>query len=150
MAAARAADARTYAGDTLATAEKALSQYDAAVDQRDYKQALRLALEARDRAYEATRRSGDEKAAARSRAEHLAHEVEELIRDAEVRATQPGLGRAALERLRASTRSAASVLQETRSDLAAQRYRAAASALAPIAECLRADLAAASAARRSR
>ena len=69
MAAARAADAAIYAPEGLQAAEAALQKYDEAVAQRDYRQALNLAIEARDKAYEAAKQAGDAKAAARSQAE---------------------------------------------------------------------------------
>jgi len=150
LAAARVAEAGTYAEAALSTAEQAFARYDAAVADRDYKQALRLAIEARDGAYDAARRAGDEKAARRSQAEHLAREVEGLIGDVEVRATQTGLARASAERLKASARSAAKVLQEARSNLAAERYALVTSALTPVGEGLRAELTETATPRRSR
>jgi hypothetical protein len=85
IAAARAAGAATYAPQTLAIAESALDGYSAAVQQRDYREALRLALEARDTAFLATRAAGDEKAAQRSRAERLMAEAAPLINTLESR-----------------------------------------------------------------
>ena len=64
VAAARAADAAIYAPEGLQAAEAALQKYDEAVAQRDYRQALNLALEARDQAYEAAKQAGDAKDAA--------------------------------------------------------------------------------------
>ena len=51
LAAARAAQAAVYAPAELKLADSALADYDAAVAQRDYRQALRLAIEARDGAF---------------------------------------------------------------------------------------------------
>jgi len=69
IAAAKTADAERYAPDELRAAETALHNYDAAVAARDYRQALRLAMDAQVSASEAAKRAGDEKALARSHAE---------------------------------------------------------------------------------
>ena len=50
LLAARTADTTTYAPEELAAAEAALASYDRAVADRDYRQALGRALEAREKA----------------------------------------------------------------------------------------------------
>jgi hypothetical protein len=143
LAAARAADAATYAPDELKTAEAALAQYDGAVSQRDYLQALRMALEARDGAYEAAKRAGDEKAAARSQAESLLAEVDALARAGNARLTGaagPRPSGAAADRLRNTLHPVPAALQEARSRLDRQDYRGAIATLTPIAEALRRQL----------
>src|SRR5262249_3217939 len=63
IATARAADAATYASDDLQAAQGFLEKYDQAVQQRDYRQALGDAIDARDRAYGAARQAALQKAA---------------------------------------------------------------------------------------
>jgi len=140
LTAARDAGAATYASDTLATAEAALARYDAAVAERDYRQALRLAIEARDAAYEAARRATVEKTAAETRAAVLARQVETLIQEAERRASEGGTPRARAERLRAAVRTATAALQEARSQTGAMHYREAIATLEPVQASLTAEL----------
>ena len=140
LAAARAADAATYAPEELKAAETALAQYDAAVGAGDYRQALSLALAARDGAYEAARRASDEKAAARGEAEQLAAELEALTRAATARLGGVGGPRpaaAAAQRLREALRPAASALQEARARLDRQDYRGAIDSTRPVLDLLR-------------
>jgi hypothetical protein len=139
ISAARAADAALYAPDDLAAAERALSQYDAAVAQHDYRLALRLAVDARDDAFQAARKASDAKAAARSRAEALLGELERLQRagTTRLRTGSGRLGGPAIDRLRGEVSQASTTLQEARSDVAAQKYMDAVSRLAPATERLR-------------
>jgi hypothetical protein len=67
--AARAAGADTFAPDELRDAEQALEESETAVTQRDYRLALRYALDARERAHEAARAAANRKADARGDAE---------------------------------------------------------------------------------
>jgi hypothetical protein len=130
IAAARAADAATYAPDELKAAEAALARYDAAVADHDYRQALSLAIEARDGAYDAAKRAGNEKAAARGEAERLLGELGTLVRTAQARVAGPPRPSAATAaRLRATVRSAQKVLQEARSQVDAQQFQPATTAL---------------------
>jgi hypothetical protein len=136
IAAAREAEAATYAPVDLRTAEDALQKYDAAVAQRDYRQALSLALEARDTAYQAAKRSGDEKAAARSLAERLVDDATQLIQTGHTHLkTQP-----APARLRAAMTAAESALQDARAAVSRQDYRGAVTSLTPVVEDLKAEL----------
>jgi hypothetical protein len=64
-----AAGADTYAKEEFAAAQQALANAKAAVEQRDYRLALNHALDSRERAGEAARQAGDNKAAARAAAE---------------------------------------------------------------------------------
>lgn len=153
IAAARAAGAATYAEADIKTAESALSQYDAAVSQRDYRQALRLAIEARDGAYTAARLAADEKAAARSDAERLTVVLEGLLTSANARlsgAAGPRPAARVAERLRASVTSGQQTLQKSRSLLETQDYRGAVARLRPVVDALQKDLAPASSGRRGR
>ena len=69
--AARAAGAEIWAPDELAAATSALTRYDAAVAQRDYRQALSHALEARERASAAAKKAAADKSTRRGEIERL-------------------------------------------------------------------------------
>jgi hypothetical protein len=64
--AARAAGAPTYAAEEFEAAVAALERSQAAVTERDYRQALSLALDARERAQEAARAAAENRARLRS------------------------------------------------------------------------------------
>lgn len=145
LVAARAAEAATYAPADLQAAEAALQKYDEAVAQRDYRQALNLAQEARDRAYDATTHATSEKTAARGLAEKLVAELDALSKAASARlagAGPPGprLTSQAAERLRAALRAAPGVLQEARALLDQRDYRGATLRLTPAVEALRREI----------
>jgi hypothetical protein len=145
LAAARRAGAATYAPAELKAAEAALSQYDAAVALGEYRQALGLALDARDKAYEAARRAADERAAAKSQAERLITGVEAGIATAKTRLSgsgSPRLTGQAASRLRGTLKTAVGALQEARSAMKAENFRAVVAALTPIEANLQRDLAA--------
>ena len=69
--AARAAGAATYAPDELTSAEQSLARYADAVAERDYRQALSHALDARERATAAAAKAASDKANLRGEAERL-------------------------------------------------------------------------------
>jgi hypothetical protein len=143
VAAARAANAATYAPDDLQAAEADLQKYDEAVAQRDYRQALNLAIEARDRAYEAAKAATAARDAAQAQATRLAGEVESLLKTAGARldgTATPRVTGTAAERLRASVRSATQALQEARTLIDRQDFRGAIVRLTPAAETLRREL----------
>ena len=143
LTAARAADAATYAADELAASEAALKKYDDAVAQRDYRQALNAAMDARDRAYEAAKQAGNAKAAAMSDAAKLLGELDALSKIANTRltgavATRP-TGPAA-DRLRTAAHAAGPAMQEARSLLDNKDYRGAVRTLTPAVDALRREL----------
>lgn len=113
--AARTAGAATYAADQLTSATTALGRYDQFVAERDYKQALSAAIEARDLAFEAGR-------AAKARQQALAGDVSRLaaLLDASIAAAEADLktrGRVPARQqaaLRKSRANAAVALQEAR------------------------------------
>ncbi|HSL21573.1 MAG TPA: DUF4398 domain-containing protein, partial [Vicinamibacterales bacterium] len=80
--AARAAGAETFAAAEYRDARQALTQSQEAVTQRDYRLALRYALDARERAQEAARTAANHKAEARGRAERALGNAETALRDA--------------------------------------------------------------------
>ncbi len=135
IAAARAAGAAVYAPDALETAERALAQYDAAVADRDYRQALRLAIEARDGAYTAARLAADRKADARSAAERLATDVAARLEDVQGRLAALPASRshsAAADTLRALQQSGSEALQEARTAIGDGEFRSAIDRLEPV------------------
>ena len=143
LAAARAADAAIYAPEEMNAAIAALQKYDAAVAQRDYRLALSLALDAFNGANDAAKRAGNEKAAARSRAEALAAELDALLKTAAARlvgTAMPRLAGATADRVRQNLPTATGSLQEARTRIGASDYRGAAALIAPIVEQFRADL----------
>jgi hypothetical protein len=145
LAEARAAGAETYAPGELQTAEAALQKYDGAVAQRDYRQALSYAQDARDQAFAAAKHAATEKADALARANQLIAELESLTKLAAARlsgtgAAGPRLTSPASERLRAALRTAPAALQEARSLLEQQDYRGAVLRLTPVVEAFRRDL----------
>lgn len=136
IAAAREAGAALYASTDLKTAEDALLKYDAAVAQHDYRQALSLAVEARDTAYQAAKRAADQKAAARADAERLLADAEQAIQEARTHLR----GANAPARLRALVPALESSMQDARSALAHQDYLTAMTGLRPEVEAVRAEL----------
>lgn len=142
LAAARAADAATYAAETLQAAEASLAKYDEAVAQHDYRQALNAALAARDQAYEAAKEASNRKAEARSQSEALFNELETLQTTATARLSAT-VGRpigAAAERLRAALKPVPDTLQKARALLARQDYAGAIRELTPVVTALRKEL----------
>ena len=145
IAAAHAAEAVTYAPAELATAEQAIAQYDEAVAQRDYRQALNFAMEARDRAYVASRVAGEQKAAARSQAERLFADYGQLVTAAKTRLSATGAARLrppVVDRVRTAVRRAPDLLQESRARIDKADFRGAVKLLEPAVQALRQDLAA--------
>jgi hypothetical protein len=143
LAAARAADAEIYAADQLRAAEAALEKYDSAVAQHDYRQALNYALDARDRAYDAAKEAGNEKAALRSQAELLLSDLESLTKTGNARLAGTAGARptgAAAERLRSALHAAPAALQEARSLLEHRDYRGAVNRLTPVVAAFRREL----------
>jgi hypothetical protein len=125
IAAARAASAEVYAADELLAAEAALGRYDEAVAQKDYRQALNAALDARDRGYEAVKRASTAKADARGKAEHLVASLDALaatINDRLNSTATPRLTAAAAQRLRQAVAASATALQEARTAIDDGQY----------------------------
>lgn len=125
IAAARAASAEVYAADELRAAEAALTRYDEAVAQKDYRQALNSALDARDRAYEAVRRASTAKADARARAEQLAQSLETLMETVSQRlagTVTPRITGASAQRMKKAIAASTKALQEARTAIAAEQY----------------------------
>ena len=125
IAAARAASAEVYAADELLAAEAALARYDEAVLQKDYRQALNAALDARDRGYEAVKRASTAKAEARGQAERLVIALDTLSATINNRlsgAATPRITGANAQQLRKAVATSAGALQEARAAIADERY----------------------------
>ena len=142
VATARTAEAATYAPEGLQAAEAALQKYDESVAQRDYRQALNLAIEARDKAYEAAKQAGDAKAAAKNQATKLIGEIDGLTATANARlaGAAPRPTAQAADRIRAALKTASLAVQEARSLMERQDYRGAILRLTPAAEGLRREV----------
>jgi hypothetical protein len=112
IAAAQAAGAAAFAPDVLRAAEYSLKAYDAAVAQRDFRQALSSALEARDRGYEAVKTATDQKSVFASRRDALVTDTKALVATAQTHLTSQKSSRSATDRLRRSIRTANTVMQE--------------------------------------
>ena len=133
IATARAAGAAQYAAAEFAAAEAALQRSHDAAAQRDYRQSLNHALDARERAQTAAREAADKKAVARGLAERaitsaeLALAMAQQRLGAEVATPVPTSRRtaphvAAFQALQAGAASANEALQEARSQLQEQRF----------------------------
>jgi hypothetical protein len=83
--AARAAGADVYAHDEFAAAQTALKNANEAVAQRDYRLALNNALDARERAQNATKEAGERKSVARVDADHAIAAATTAITEARTR-----------------------------------------------------------------
>jgi hypothetical protein len=139
---ARAAGAAQYAPEEFAAAEAALQRSHEAVAQRDYRQALNHALDARERAQTAARDAADKKALAGSQAERAITAAERALASAQQRLpaappATPAARRAAqtpaAKALRTAITTATTRLQEARSHVQAQRYQEALTVATPLA-----------------
>lgn len=123
--AARAAGAETFANAEYRDAQQALDQSQQAVTQRDYRLALRYALDARERAQEAARATADHKAEARGLAERAVLVTETAVRDAETRIEAARAGRVRARDLtpaRSATQNARDALQKARAAIEKEAY----------------------------
>jgi hypothetical protein len=139
--AARAAGAATYAAVAFEDAQAALKQYDAAVAQRDYRQALSHALEARDLAYAAVKQVETRKTELRNQADRLAADLDALITRATTRLAPAGrMAGPGAARLRTARDAGRVALQEARTHLAQLDYQRAVRALEPAVSRLRREM----------
>lgn len=124
--AARAAGAVTYAADQLTAAGAALARYDQFVAERDYKQALGAAIEARDLAFQAGRAADARRRALSDDAARLAAMLDASLVavdiDLKTRGRVPVRQQVALRKARAA---AATALQESRAAATRGDYTAA-------------------------
>lgn len=116
--AARAAGAATFAPEELAAADAALIRYDAAVGQRDYRQALSHALDARERATAAAAKAGTQKSLVRGETERLITGIATTIERGRTTAASATRAQAQAARaLRSTLETAERALQEARAAL---------------------------------
>ncbi len=130
---ARRAGAEQYAPEAFAAATAALKQSNEAVDQRDYRLALSLAVDASERAQEAARAAADNKASARTRTEAALNATNAAAMHLQARlkvAQEVRVPTRELAPARATLKEAEGTLQKARSLLAAENYTAATAAIA--------------------
>lgn len=122
---ARAAGADEFAAEAIKAAADALARAHAAVEQRDYRQALSSALDAKERAREAARTAAERMAQFRSEAERAIDEAARIIATAEQRLAAPESARLAAtqrETIDVGLKAAGTTLQEARTAFANQSY----------------------------
>jgi hypothetical protein len=123
--AARAAGAADFAPDEFRAAQEALARSHQAVAERDYRQALNFALDARDRAQTAARQAGDEKARARTEADRALRTAEANLQRVRERAAavQGRLPVKASAPIREAMQAAEASLKDARSAFDNSDYR---------------------------
>ena len=122
---ARAAGAERYASGEFVSARASLDKAKAAVDQRDYRQALNYALDSRQRAAEATRQAADGKARAKRETEARYGETAtraNALTAALRTATANGLPAKALKDPQAALTAARADLQKASAAISAGNY----------------------------
>jgi len=141
--AARAAGADKFAADEFKAAQDALRRSEDAVVAGDYRQALNHALDSRERAQNAAKLAVDGRADARGQAERAVSEVATLLAQAQGQLKDPDVVRLnphVLTGPRSTVASAARMLQEARTALAAEDYAKVPVALDDAARELRAAM----------
>jgi hypothetical protein len=103
--AARAAGADQYAAQEFAAAEDALKRSHEAVAQRDYRQALNTALDARERAQTAAKDSVNRKATVRADATKALNDAEVALHDSRAKLKAAEAARAAARTLMAARKA---------------------------------------------
>ena len=125
--AARAAGADQFARDEFAAAEDALKRSHDAVTQRDYRQALNNALDARERAQNATTEAVNTKATARADATRALGSADAALHNARAKLKAAETARLApriLNPVRKAIDNGATAVQEARSAFDKGDYRA--------------------------
>jgi hypothetical protein len=122
--AARAAGADQYAADEIRAAADALARAHVAVGQRDYRQALSLAIDAKERARDAARTSAERMARHRSDAEQAIDAAVRALAASEQRLTAdaPRLSAAQHATFTGGLTAARQALQEARTAFDKQTY----------------------------
>jgi hypothetical protein len=141
--AARAAGADKFAADEFKAAQDALRRSEDAVVAGDYRQALNHALDSRERAQNSAKLAVDGRADARGQAERAVSEVATLLAQAQGQLKDPDVVRLnphVLKGPRSTVTSAATMLQEARTALAAEDYATVPLALDDAARKLRAAM----------
>jgi hypothetical protein len=141
--AARAAGAEQYAPETFAEATAALKQSHEAVDQRDYRLALSRAVDASDRAQEATKEAADNKAKARRDAEAAINAANAALKQLEARLKTAEAAHVPAREMapaRSTIQDATAVLQKARAALSAGDLVAARSAVEGLEDEIRSEI----------
>lgn len=141
IAAARTAGAATYAADDLAAADATLKRYDEFVAERDYKQALSAALDARDRGLEAAKAATAKQTSLRADADLLLTTLETALAavDVQLKTTRPRAMAKAVAKLRQTRKATTLDMQEARSQLAAGQLTQAGKRLVDATAALKRD-----------
>ena len=124
--AARAAGAEQYATAELQSAESALNQSQQAVTQNDYRLALGLAIDSRERAQNAAKTAVETRAKARGDAERVLAELNSALAQARARLEDPvvlKLPRRTLSDARTAFDAVETTMQEARTAVEADEYR---------------------------
>jgi len=140
---ARAAGASQYAREEFAAAEDALKRAHDAVDQRDYRLALNNALDARERAQNASKETSDRKIAARTDAERDLLDAMSTMNEANARlraAEPPRTPARALAAARRAVSDSDGVLQKARAAFDAGDYPAVIELTRPVLQKLQAAM----------
>jgi hypothetical protein len=141
---ARAAGAERYAAEEYAAAVAGLQKTRAAVDQRDYRQALSYAIDARQRAQNAIRQAGEGKARAQRATEALLTGIVTRTTQLDARLKAAEAARVPAKELRSARAALEDVrkdLQEARTEIGAGNYEKAGDLLASVRKKLDAALA---------
>jgi hypothetical protein len=134
--AARAAGAEAYARAEFQAADVALKKAHGAVAERDYRQALSFALDAREQARTAAREASVARARAATEVAQAIQMAARGVETARGRLAGPGAGRDLRARLGPALDELTTQLQEARSSVAAGDYARAAERTRAIAERL--------------
>jgi predicted S18 family serine protease len=134
--AARAAGADAYAKTEFQAADAALKKAHDAVAERDYRQALSFALDAREQARTAAREASTARARAATEVAQAIQTAARGIEGARTRLAGPGIPRELHARLRAVLDELTTQLQEARSAVAAGDYARAAERTKPVQDRL--------------
>jgi hypothetical protein len=141
--AARTAGADRYAPEAYTAATAALQQSHEAVDQRDYRLALSRAVDATDRAQEATRAAAENKAKARGANEVAVNKANAALMQLEARVKAAEAARVPPRELvpaRSAIKDAQASLQKARTLLAAENYPAVTEAVDGLEEQIRSEI----------
>jgi hypothetical protein len=123
--AARAAGAEHYATETFSAAQSALEQSQAAVEQRDYRLALSLAIDSYERAQTAAKEAADGKARARGEGERALAVTAGALQELRTRLTAAEAAKVPARELQATRKVAAdaeATLQKVRATLSGGDY----------------------------
>jgi hypothetical protein len=136
---ARVAAADKYAADEYNAAASALQKARAAVDQRDYRQALNYAIDSRQRSQDAINQAADGKARAQRAADDLIGFVSKRALEVQARLRAAEASRVPakdLRDLRAVVTEAQTGLQEARAEIGGGNYEKATASLVAVREKL--------------